>query len=110
MWFIYTGKVDSLDQFAAQLLSAAHEYQVQDLKEVCGEHIATTLSIETVAHELLLADLYQAEELKQKCIEFITRHSKEVMHTEGWRMLTEKRMKLVLELYEFMSEKQDGRI
>lgn len=87
--FIYTGKSlleqrlqnkEQRDQkelerdqhLAIELLQAANKYQLDRLKLICEEALLRTLSAESVAEILALADLYNASQLKRRAIEFIT--------------------------------------
>ena len=73
------------------------QYQLECLKSLCGEYLASKLDIETVTTTLLLADMHQALKLKSKCIDFITTNAAEVMDSEGWKGL-QTRADLLLEL------------
>ena len=76
------------------------QYQLECLKSLCGEYLASKLDIETVTTTLLLADMHQALKLKSKCIDYLNDNATEVMATEGWKsFLGTGRMDLVVELY-----------
>ena len=64
------------------------QYQVDSLKSACEQHLSTKLDIESVCEILLLADLHRAPNLKAKCIDYITDHSKQVMATDGWEAVS----------------------
>lgn len=84
--FIYTGKsllepkLQNKEQkeqereqhLAIELLQAANKYQLDRLKLICEEALNKTLSADSVAEILALADLYNAAQLKNQAIEFIS--------------------------------------
>ena len=49
--------------------------------------MSSNLTIENSADTLLYADLHQAAELKEKCLDYITGNASKVMATEGWNRL-----------------------
>ena len=42
--FIYTGKTKNIDKVAKDLLAAANQYQLKQLKTFCEEHLCLTLA------------------------------------------------------------------
>ena len=95
-----------MDQYPGELLAAADKYQLKQLKTLCEKHlIASTISIDSVATLLLLSDLHQASELKQRCIDFITDNVIEVMKTQAWKLLVENRIELTVELLQQLALK-----
>ncbi|EDS28705.1 conserved hypothetical protein [Culex quinquefasciatus] len=76
--FIYTGKVQDMDQLARALLIAADKYSLDTLKSKCSEHLGSRLSVATATATLELADKYNAGALKQQAIKFISKHVKQL--------------------------------
>lgn len=88
--FIYTGKSilearsplkeqtkdpkeqEKEQQLAIELLQAANKYQLDRLKLICEEALNKTLSADSVAEILALADMFNASQLKTQAIEFIS--------------------------------------
>jgi hypothetical protein len=73
--FMYTNRVETLKACSAHevldLLSAAEEYLLPDLKNLC-EHAATSLiNTEIVAKMMSAADRFDAPLLRNACIEYI---------------------------------------
>ncbi|XP_039267485.1 speckle-type POZ protein-like [Styela clava] len=85
--FLYTGAAPNLDQMAAELLAAADKYALQRLKVMCEESLCTNLSVENVADILILADLHNADQLKEMAIDFINSHAIDVMETAGFNSM-----------------------
>lgn len=73
--FIYTGKVESIEEIRYQLFKAAHQYQIHDLCSICMEYIVFGSDYENIADTLELADLYGIEDLKERAWTFFENHS-----------------------------------
>lgn len=124
--FIYTGKTlleprlqinkeqkDQKEQereqhLAIELLQAANKYQLDRLKLICEEALYKTLSSDSVAEILLLADLYNAAQLKNQAIEFITTHANEVIETDGWERMAKQNTQLVAEVFRALAQHVPG--
>ena len=85
--FIYTGKVQDLDQVSRQVLSAADMYNMADLKELCEKSMCEQIRVENVISVLLFAQARFSKKLKMKCIRFITKNVKAVTHSDDWNEL-----------------------
>lgn len=86
--FIYTGKVQAMDQLARALLIAADKYSLDTLKTKCSEHLGSRLSVATATATLELADKYNAGALKQQAIKFISKHVKQLNPADWKEVLT----------------------
>jgi len=120
--FIYTGKsslearLQSKEQkeqekeqhLAIGLLQAANKYQLDRLKLICEEALYKTLSADSVAEILSLADLYSAAQLKNQAIEFISTHATEVIETEGWTRMVRENPHLVAEVFKALAHQIPG--
>lgn len=76
--FLYTGKIDKTktsgsEELTVELLAAADKYQIDSLKEVCTELLAEKLTFQTMFNFLLVADLYNAPDLKSRVVDFIAK-------------------------------------
>ena len=63
------------------------QYQIVSLKAFCATHLASKIDTESAVEMLLLADLHQAIELKDVCLDFIAKNSAQVVATEGWEKI-----------------------
>lgn len=123
--FIYTGKSileprlqikeqkDQKEQereqhLAIELLQAANKYQLDRLKLICEEALHKTLSADSVAEILALADLYNAAQLKNQAIEFISTHATEVIETDGWHRMVRENPHLVAEVFKALAHQIPG--
>lgn len=69
--FIYFGKVQNIEQINVELFKAAKVYEIAKLPEICLPSIIATVSQENVYERVLLADVYELEELFQQCCSVI---------------------------------------
>ena len=72
--YIYTGKVPNLRTISAEnLMIAAYEYHLEELKEICEQYISTVLTDENAFHKLKLAETYNCRLLEFQCLYYILR-------------------------------------
>lgn len=69
--FLYSGRVENLDDVACDLLYAATKYDVPDLKPLCVSSLTKQLSPSNVIETMMLADLHNEQELKSFCVDYI---------------------------------------
>lgn len=93
---------------AIELLQAANKYQLDRLKLICEEALYKTLSADSVAEILALADLYSAAQLKNQAIEFISTHATEVIETDGWNRMVRENPHLVAEVFKALAHQIPG--
>ena len=74
---MYAGKIENLNTRSPRLLEAADKYQLSELKEICEESLCDNLTVDTCLECLVLADLHNAEELKNASVKFVVEHSEE---------------------------------
>jgi speckle-type POZ protein len=74
---------------AQHLLAAADRYSLERLKMICAQKLSQTISTDTVATTLALAEQHDCALLKAVCIRFISTggNLKEVLATDGFRHL-----------------------
>lgn len=105
--FIYTGRAPNLDKMADDLLAAADKYALDRLKVMCEEALCLSLSVETAADTLILADLHSADQLKAQTIDFInTSHATDVMDTAGWKNMISSHPHLIAEAFRALATQQ----
>ncbi|CAK1546097.1 unnamed protein product [Leptosia nina] len=105
--FIYTDRAPNLDKMADDLLAAADKYALDRLKVMCEEALCLSLSVETAADTLILADLHSADQLKAQTIDFInTSHATDVMDTIGWKNMISSHPHLIAEAFRALATQQ----
>ena len=96
--FIYFGKIRRLDKFATDPLAAADQYQLDQLKSACEDHLCRNIDIENCVGFMTMGDMYQADALKKTSLQFIARNRKEVLKTKDWKESLKKNSSLMVEL------------
>ena len=97
--FIYTGKTFNFDKMAEGLLRAADKYDLNRLKTLCEEELGTNLSIENASRLLIVADLCNANQLKNQAIDFINQNSAVVKETAGFKTMFKSHPYLIAEAF-----------
>ena len=65
--FIYTGKVDKIDENNAEdLLRAADQFLLSGMKKICEVFLMSKVSLDNAIEMLSLGNTYEAEGLKKK--------------------------------------------
>ena len=82
--YIYTSDCPNIKTHAASLLYHAEKYQLVHLKALCERRLSYDLQIDNAAGILLLADAWNAEQLKRNALLFISEHGDEVKLTKEW--------------------------
>ncbi|UYV69668.1 SPOPL [Cordylochernes scorpioides] len=96
--FMYTGRSKNVEGMAEKLLAGSANYGLERLKVLCEMSLASTLSKNNAGDVLVLADRYQAEQLKAFTIRFINTHSLAVIESEGWKSNLSQKLHLFSEL------------
>ena len=76
--FIYTGKTESLEENAFELLKISDKYQVMILKAKCEKFLLKSLKVENAVEMLVLAHLYSPDDLKSKIMSFVNKYVQEL--------------------------------
>ncbi|GFQ87331.1 speckle-type POZ protein-like B [Trichonephila clavata] len=98
--YVYTGKIDNFtDALASDLLFAAHNYQLGQLKEVCSNHLKRNLNINNVIGIISIGDLIDPG-LKDYGLKFLSSKCKisEMELTKDWKILEKNRQEFALEI------------
>ncbi|CAF3828045.1 unnamed protein product [Rotaria sordida] len=83
--YIYTGKVTDIKKSTVELYRCADKYQLEDLRLQAEMALMNSISIETSAEILLLADQHHSKDLKSRVIQFIVNGNlKAITQTDGW--------------------------
>ena len=86
--FIYTDECEPASAEEAQhLLNSADHYGLARLRAICESKLIETLSNESVAFTLTLAEQHGALALKDAALRFIAANAAAVLRTEGWAHL-----------------------
>ncbi len=69
--YIYTGQAPKIKEFVEELLSVAHQYQLESLVLECGKELRNCLTPENAIHTLCQAEKYGINLLRSACLSFI---------------------------------------
>ncbi|XP_066454109.1 BTB/POZ domain-containing protein 19 isoform X1 [Eleutherodactylus coqui] len=87
--FIYTNSVTLDGLLALEVLTAAVEYGLTDLRKLCVDFISRTLTVDMACEALQAAVTYGQNDLRQRCLAFIELHTEEILKTQGFRELSD---------------------
>ncbi|XP_043479833.1 speckle-type POZ protein-like [Leptopilina heterotoma] len=96
--FIYTDRVENLEESAFELLYVAEKYQLEKLKILSINSLNDKLSINTVIKTLEVAELYSIENLKNECLKFINDNRYEIIETKEFQKLLLDRPNLSIDI------------
>ena len=87
--YLYTDTCDpdKLKLHGEMLLAIACKYQVSGLEALCENHLMTTLTVDNVVNILKLANLYNAQQLKLRTIQYIKTVKRDLITMEFIRKL-----------------------
>ncbi|XP_075688692.1 BTB/POZ domain-containing protein 19 [Rhinoderma darwinii] len=95
--FIYTNNVTLSSAIALEVLTAAVEYGLADLRKLCVEFISRTLTVDMACEALQAVVTYGQNDLRQRCLAFIERHTQEIIKTQSFRELSDLGMVSILQ-------------
>ncbi|KAM5324106.1 BTB/POZ domain-containing protein 19 isoform 2-T4 [Glossophaga mutica] len=86
--FLYTNSVKLYRHSVLEVLTAAVEYGLEELREICLEFVVKVLDVELVCEALQVAVTFGLGPLQERCIAFIEAHSQEALRTRGFLELS----------------------
>ncbi|PIN19429.1 Speckle-type POZ protein SPOP [Handroanthus impetiginosus] len=100
--FVYTGTlveeeqeaisdINSCNSFLVKVLAAADRFELRRLKKICELRIMESMSRESVAYLLHIAELYRARKLKAACLRFSAKNRDAILEFDGSQYLEETR-------------------
>lgn len=87
--FLYANRVENVEALAGELIVAADKYRIDGLKEMCEEVLGDNITVENAVQILVIADRHCIERLKNRAINFIKAHIKDVIDTVGFKSLVQ---------------------
>ena len=78
--------------YTSSLLCVAEKYDLQlsRLKALCEERLSYNLQVDNTARFLVLANTYNAEQLKRNALLFIKKHGYQIQYTKEWKEVKQK--------------------
>ncbi|KAJ8670254.1 hypothetical protein QAD02_001513 [Eretmocerus hayati] len=84
--YMYTNSVDGVENFADDLMAAAEKYQLEGLKAFLLIERTKVLSDNNVFESLILADRFNAPDLKIECLNYVIEHIDNIQKMRGFDM------------------------
>ncbi|KAF6200762.1 hypothetical protein GE061_005207 [Apolygus lucorum] len=85
--FLYTKRVDNVKLFARELLVCADKYGLEQLKKVCEMSIGEEIKKSNAVDILILADMYNSENLKNKVLDHISNYAWCITQAPSWNKM-----------------------
>lgn len=104
--YLYTGKVDKIEQKPVDLLIAANKYCLDDLKILCEMAIQYDLNVDNAFEYLSVAESHNAPNLKSVIVEFILMNAKEVADKPKFEPYVESHPRLIAEVFRALASKK----
>ncbi|CAI4231479.1 unnamed protein product [Auanema sp. JU1783] len=104
--YMYTGNSQNVEQMAQHLIAAADKYQLDRLKVMCEQSLCSALTADNACVTLVLADLYNAEQLRNHAINYINVNATDVMNSDGWKDLVKEHPPLLAEVFRALATQQ----
>ncbi|XP_043479835.1 speckle-type POZ protein-like [Leptopilina heterotoma] len=96
--FIYTDRVENLEESAFELLYVAEKYQLGKLKILSINSLNDKLSSKSVIKTLEVAELYSIDLLKNECLKFINDRRCDIIETKEFQQLLLNRPSLSIDI------------
>lgn len=87
--FVYSGKVNDIENNAGELLILADRYKLDTLLEMCEKTLCEDLDVENVLERLKLAHKYKALKLKKTAVDFVVSNAKDIVVLPDFKSLTD---------------------
>jgi len=85
--YIYTDRVDNLDTIASTLLPVGENYQMPGLKLLCERTLVETITPESVASLLLLADQFGCDSLRRATLAYCEDNATSIKKSLAWKVM-----------------------
>nr|XP_055197971.1 BTB/POZ domain-containing protein 19 isoform X3 [Nyctereutes procyonoides] len=86
--FLYTNSVRLHRHSVLEVLTAAVEYGLEELRALCLEFVVKVMDVEMVCEALQVAVTFGLGALQERCVAFIEAHSREALRTRGFLELS----------------------
>eukprot|EP01039_Chlorochromonas_danica_P005894 gene5894-6490_t len=98
MEYLYTDEVNITMETAMELFQVADRFGIDRLKTLCEQEMLRAIDIESAAHILYTADEHHAENLRERCMNFILLHFDEVSRTTAFEEMGRTNVDLIFEI------------
>jgi speckle-type POZ protein len=98
--YIYTDHVNNLDSTASTLLPVGESYHLPGLKLLCEKTLVETITPESVASLLLLADQFGCDALKRAALAYCEENATSIKKSLAWKVMEIVNPDLFMEAFE----------
>ncbi|XP_052782021.1 BTB/POZ domain-containing protein 6-B-like [Mya arenaria] len=95
--YLYTRSCDTNEKTVTSLLYCAKKYDVPSLQKICRDFLRKAITVLNVCTVLDESLLFQEDQLKDECINFISQNTIAVLKTRSFKNLSSNTVKLLLE-------------
>lgn len=102
LYFLYTGEIPNglSTENVLIIYSAAHIYDLSELKQLCVEFVNQNLSVEWVCEVIPFAIKYQEEGTAEAALEFFKSNTSEIIKTDSWKEFKQQDFKTAMDFLE----------
>ena len=102
---LYSGQTPRVeDEFKAEeLLKAADKYQISAIKDACEKYLQCHLKSGNAIRLLIFGHLHSASGLMEACLDYLSRHAREVWFRPEWKYISEDYPRLFVEISKYMA-------
>ena len=105
--FLYTSEIQLTDIITLPILYVARKYCVEDLVKICAETLRAKMTPETVCDILEQAHVYDIDDLRAMCLQFIFENGNSVLKSNGFSELCSVCVRQVVEANELFVDESD---
>lgn len=99
--YIYTNKLNDLNNIANNLIFIADKYNIQDLLELCKETLIKNINAANVFDTLIIADDLHMKDLELYCLQYISKNRKSIYSKKEYEDI-KKYSNIVIKLVDFL--------
>ena len=105
--FLYISEISLTDAITLPVLYAARKYCVEDLVKICADSLRAKMTPETVCDILEQAHVYDIEDLRKMCLQFIFENGNSVLKSSGFSELCSVCVRQIVESNELFVDESD---
>jgi len=105
--YLYGGELDNMEENAMLLLEASNKFDLLDLKTICENYlIGSYMKDDNVIDVILMANLHNANHLKEAAMEMIVANIRSGVLQEGWEIKLKDSSGLLIEILKAIQSKK----
>eukprot|EP01136_Pigoraptor_vietnamica_P014684 Opistho-1_new@57096 len=105
--YLYTGQFYANSETLVELIGCAIEYGLDEMKNLCVDHVYNILSAENACEFLQASISYHLEEMQANCMEFVEKHTAAVFRSKSFPEITEAALECILRSSDLDADEMD---